>query len=147
MCGFVPCTNTSHAPQLLCILIASEHMNLSAKARHVCDCVFVHVVSTHCFFPSILPPSCMEHVVQIDNHPLQVMLASTACSLLQQAQEDEQREIQEAGLDGKDAFAELKALAGKGGHMAKGEGLPAPPKPEGNPQVGLGKLFCPGQDC
>lgn len=54
---------------------------------------------------------------------------------MQKIQDDEQREIQEAGLDGKDAFAELKALAGKGGHMAKGEGLPPPPQPQEDPQV------------
>lgn len=54
---------------------------------------------------------------------------------MQKAQDDEQREIQQAGLDGKDAFAELKAMAGKGGHMAKGEGLPPAPQPEKGPQV------------
>ena len=54
---------------------------------------------------------------------------------VQKIQDDEQREIQEAGLDGKDAFAELKALAGKGGHMARGEGLPPPPQLQEDPQV------------
>ena len=54
---------------------------------------------------------------------------------VQRIQDEEAREVEEAGLADKDAFAELKALAGEGGTMAHGEGLPAPPKPVNDPKV------------
>lgn len=54
---------------------------------------------------------------------------------LQKIQDDEAREVEQSGLAGKDAFAELKALAGEGGSMAHGEGLPTPPEPKDNPAV------------
>jgi hypothetical protein len=43
--------------------------------------------------------------------------------------------VQQSGLANKDAFAELKALAGEGGSMAHGEGLPTPPEPKDDPAV------------
>ncbi len=43
--------------------------------------------------------------------------------------------MQQSGLANKDAFAELKALAGEGGSMAHGEGLPTPPEPKDDPAV------------
>jgi len=54
---------------------------------------------------------------------------------LQKIQDDEAREVEQSGLADKDAFAELKALAGEGGTMAHGEGLPTPPEPRDNPAV------------
>ncbi len=56
---------------------------------------------------------------------------------MQKIQDDEAREIEQAGLADKDAFAELKALAGEGGTMAHGEGLPTPPEPKDDPAVSL----------
>ena len=61
----------------------------------------------------------------------------TAVMTLQRIQDEEAREVEQAGLADKDAFAELKALAGEGGTMAHGEGLPDPPKPKHDPKVGL----------
>ena len=55
--------------------------------------------------------------------------------LLQKIQDDEAREIEQAGLADKDAFAELKKMAGEGGAMAHGEGLPQPPSPQNDPAV------------
>lgn len=54
---------------------------------------------------------------------------------MQKIQDDEAREGQQAGLAGKDAFAELKSMAGEGGSMAHGEGLPTPPEPVNDPAV------------
>ena len=54
---------------------------------------------------------------------------------MQKIQDDEAREVEQSGLADKDAFAELKALAGEGGTMAHGEGLPSPPTPTDDPQV------------
>ena len=56
---------------------------------------------------------------------------------MQKIQDDEAREIEQSGLADKDAFAELKALAGEGGTMAHGEGLPTPPQPRDDPAVSL----------
>ena len=57
----------------------------------------------------------------------------SAC--MQKIQDDEAREVEQSGLADKDAFAELKALAGEGGTMAHGEGLPSPPTPKDDPKV------------
>ena len=54
---------------------------------------------------------------------------------MQKLQDEEAREIEQSGLADKDAFAELKALAGEGGTMAHGEGLPPPPQPKNNAKV------------
>ncbi|KAL0054356.1 hypothetical protein WJX82_007542 [Trebouxia sp. C0006] len=56
-------------------------------------------------------------------------------------QDDEGREVQQSGLANKDAFAELKALAGEGGSMVHGEGLPTPPEPKDDPAEDMKHLL------
>ncbi len=57
---------------------------------------------------------------------------------MQKIQDEEAREVEQSGMADKDAFAELKKLAGEGGSMAHGEGLPTPPKPQDDPAVSGG---------
>ena len=56
---------------------------------------------------------------------------------MQKIQDDKAQEIEQSGLADKDAFAELKKMAGEGGAMAHGEGLPSPPQPNDDPAVQL----------